>query len=58
LCEVIHDAKFYGLAELVQVQSSVELVQLVCNAGVLRCVVFYVVVATLEASDWLVFLLL
>jgi hypothetical protein len=31
---------------------------LVCNAGVLRCVVVFVVVATLEASDWLVFLLL
>ena len=28
---------------------------MVCSASVLRCVVVFVVVATLEASDWLVF---
>jgi len=38
------------------VSTQAELVQLVCSASVLLCVVvFVVVVATLEASDWLVF---
>jgi hypothetical protein len=37
------------------VSTQAELVQLVCSASVLLCVVVFVVVATLEASDWLVF---
>ena len=59
LCEVIHDVKFYGLVELIQVQSSVDLswissIGLQCKCSSL-CYCFFFVVATLEASDWLVF---